>query len=227
MSMYEEPVTNQNSDEYDDGAIEVFSGELTDTPVEYKEAVTNIEYGIDVDTSTVILTGEITEGSMADFILKVRAIMKMRGEDKKDEPINVLINSIGGDIYETFGIIDFIHTLDVPVNAICRGRAMSAAALILLSVTGKRYASKYSSIMLHEISSELYGTATEMRVNMKQTEYLQNIMLEMISENTKPTYDFAYWKDKLARDYYMTSSEAKEHGIVDEILDYSMKRKFN
>jgi len=187
-----------------------------DLPVKWKEALAQMDYGIDVESSTIYLFGDIADGTLYDFTLKIKAIIHMRGEEKKNEPINVVINSDGGDVYEALGMIDYIQSLNVKVNTICRGRAMSAAALLLCSGTGVRAASKNSTIMFHEISSGIYGKSSDMKANVQHTEKLEEILINIITANSKK--DSTFWKDKILKDYYLSPEEAMELGVIDNII---------
>lgn len=193
-----------------------------DLPVKWKEALAQIDYGIDVATSTVYMFGDIGDGTLYDFTLRVRAILHMRDEEKKNDPINIVINSDGGDVYEALGMIDYIQSLDVKVNTICRGRAMSAAALLLCSGTGIRAASKNSTIMFHEISSGIYGKSSDMKANVQHTEKLEEILINIITLNSKK--DASFWKDKILKDYYLSPEESLELGVIDSILEPKFKR---
>ena len=64
-------------------------------------------------------------------MIKVRSIISNRDEKTKDDPINVIINSDGGDVYDMLGLVDYIESLSVKVNTICRGKAFSAAAILI------------------------------------------------------------------------------------------------
>lgn len=211
-------------DFYNDETGEIFKEETfivkkesdSDIPVKWKEAITQMDYGIDLTTSSVLLTGEIMDGTLYDITTRIRGLINMRDESKKNEPINMLINSDGGSVYEALGIIDFINNLDVKVNTIVRGRAMSAAALILCAGTGTRAASKYSTIMFHEISSDIYGKSSDMKANVQHMEKLENILLEIISTNSKQNIDF--WKGNTIKDFYITPQEALELGVIDTII---------
>jgi len=145
-SYVEEPekASQGNSDEevyYDDDGLEK------------KHLYKEIEFAVDVDDSIIYIIGEIEDFGLYDFMVRCRAILRNR-EENDTSPINVIIDSIGGDVYEMFGIIDYIESLEknsnIKVNTICRGKAMSAAAMILASGTGKRLASKRATIMIHE-----------------------------------------------------------------------------
>lgn len=185
-------------------------------PLKWKEALTQIDYGFDFETSSVLMFGDIAEGTLYDLVLRVRALLHMRGDERKTEPINIIINSDGGDVYEALGMIDFIQSLDVKVNTICRGRAMSAAALLLCAGTGTRAASKNSTIMFHEISSGIYGKSSDMKANVQHTEKLEEILINIITTNSKK--DSTFWKERILKDYYLSPEEALELGVIDTII---------
>ena len=193
-----------------------------DIPVRWKEATTQMDYGIDVDASSVLLFGEIMDGSLYDIITRIRAILHMRKDEHKNDPINLIINSDGGSVYEALGIIDYIQSLDVKVNTICRGRSMSAAALILCAGTGVRAASQYSTIMFHEISSDIYGKSSDMKANVQHMEKLEEILLEILKSNSNKEKD--YWKNVTIKDYYITPMEAMDLGVIDAIIPPKHKR---
>lgn len=193
-----------------------------DIPVRWKEATTQMDYGIDVEASSVLLFGEIMDGSLYDIITRIRAILHMRKDENKNDPINLIINSDGGSVYEALGIIDYIQSLDVKVNTICRGRAMSAAALILCAGTGVRAASQYSTIMFHEISSDIYGKSSDMKANVQHMEKLEEILLEILKSNSNKDKD--YWKNVTIKDYYITPKNALDMGVIDAIIPPKHKR---
>lgn len=193
-----------------------------DIPVRWKEATTQMDYGIDVEASSVLLFGEIMDGSLYDIITRIRAILHMRTDEHKNDPINLIINSDGGSVYEALGIIDYMQSLDVKVNTICRGRAMSAAALILCAGTGVRAASQYSTIMFHEISSDIYGKSSDMKANVQHMEKLEEILLEILKSNSNKEKD--YWKNVTIKDYYITPKEALDMGVIDAIIPPKHKR---
>lgn len=187
-----------------------------DLPLRWKEALTQMDYGIDVESSTIYLYGDILDGTLYDFVLKVRAIMHMRPEQNKEDAINIVINSDGGDVYEALGMIDFMQSLNVKVNTICRGRAMSAAALLLCAGTGKRAASKNSTIMFHEMSSGIYGKSSDMKANVQHMEKLEEILVEIMSQNSNK--DKKFWKETTLKDYYISPEDALGLGVIDSII---------
>ena len=193
-----------------------------DLPVKWKEALTQIDYGIDVESSTIYMFGDIADGTLYDLVLRIRAVMHMRPDEKKNDPINIIINSDGGDVYEALGMIDYIQSLNVKVNTICRGRAMSAAALLLCSGTGVRAVSKNSTIMFHEMSSGIYGKSSDMKANVQHMEKLEEILVGIMSDNSKK--DGKFWKEKTIKDYYLSPEEALELGVIDSIIEPKSKR---
>jgi ATP-dependent Clp protease protease subunit len=193
-----------------------------DIPVRWKEATTQMDYGIDVEASSVLLFGEIMDGSLYDIITRIRAILHMRKDENKNDPINLIINSDGGSVYEALGIIDYMQSLDVKVNTICRGRAMSAAALILCAGTGTRLASQHSTIMFHEISSDIYGKSSDMKANVQHMEKLEEILLGILKSNSNK--DIEFWKNVTIKDYYITPSDALNLGVIDVIILPKHKR---
>jgi ATP-dependent Clp protease protease subunit len=192
------------------------TGNNDDLPLKWKEALAQMDYGLDVDSSTIYLYGDILDGTLYDFVLKVKALMHMRDDAKKEEPINIVINSDGGDVYEALGMIDFMQGLNVKVNTVCRGRAMSAAALLLCAGTGTRAASKNSTIMFHEMSSGIYGKSSDMKANVQHMEKLEEILVDIMSQNSNK--DSKFWKEITLKDYYLSPEEALNLGVIDRII---------
>lgn len=216
-------MSNMYDEEVDDIKVSKSKKDQTeDLPVRWKEALAQMDYGLDVDSSTIYLFGDIADGTLYDFTLKIKAILHMRDETKNNDPINIVINSDGGDVYEALGMIDYMQSLNVKVNTICRGRAMSAAALLLCSGTGTRAASKNSTIMFHEMSSGIYGKSSDMKANVQHMEKLEEILVSIMSENSKK--DEKFWKDKTIKDYYLSPEEALELGVIDKIIQPKFSR---
>jgi len=171
---------------------------------------------IDFDDSVIYLNDDITEMSMVDFMIKVRSIISNRNEQTKDDPINVIINSPGGDIYDMLGIIDYIETLSIKINTICRGKALSAAAIILTCGTGARMMSKRSSVMFHQSSSFLSGKMSDISACLDNIKFLETTIYKLLESRTKK--DAAWWKDKMKTDTYLTPEQLVEYGVIDQII---------
>ena len=169
---------------------------------------------LDYEDSVIFINDEIGDHTLTDFIIRMRSLLQNR--KNKTAPVNLMINSPGGDIYEMFGIIDYIEILDVKVNTICRGRAFSAAAIILTCGTGTRMMSKRSTVMFHQSSSFLGGKMSDITAYLDNVKNLEKIIYSMLAERTKK--DAAWWKDNMKSDLYLTAEELLEIGVIDQII---------
>ena len=178
----------------------------------YKE----FEFGFNSQDSIIYLHGDIQNGNLFDIVSKCRMILKYRPEEDAKKPITVLLNSNGGDVYEALGIIDYFDSLPVPVNVVARGRAMSAAAMILCSASGVRAASKNTTIMMHEASAEIYGKTADLKANADHIDELEDSFYKMLA--TKSNQPEEFWIKACRKDFYMTAAKALEYGLIDQII---------
>jgi ATP-dependent Clp protease protease subunit len=144
-------------------------------------------------------------------------------ESISDDDIKLYINSEGGCVYSGFGLLDVMDYITPDVSTINTGLAASMAAVILCSGTkGKRKALKRSRTMIHQPSR--YGgwfqQASDVEIDAKEINFLKKELYEIISEKTGQNFDKVN-KDG-DRDYWMSASDAKKYGMVDEII---IKRK--
>jgi ATP-dependent Clp protease protease subunit len=168
---------------------------------------------IDFNDNIIFLNNEIDELALAHFILKVR----MLDQQNSPEFINVVINSEGGLVHDALGIIDFMESSDIKFNTICRGRAWSAAALILASGTGSRLASKRASIMFHDsLHSHDWITTRSLLSVTDHSEKFANVMYDILAQRTNK--EAVWWKDKMQSDFWLTANEALELNIIDQII---------
>jgi len=188
--------------------------------LEKKHLYKEIEFAVDVEDSIIYIIGEIEDFGLYDFMVRCRAILRNR-EEGDDSPINVVIDSIGGDVYEMFGIIDYIESLEknsnIKVNTICRGKAMSAGAMILVSGTGKRLASKRSTIMIHEGSSMQAGKSSDLKAAHKYNSHLESMANTILGERT--TRDKKFWAEHTKTDLYLSAKDAQKLGVIDGIIN--------
>ena len=169
---------------------------------------------VDYQDSIIFLTDDITDNTLTDLIIRVRSLLQNRKDKSAD--INLMINSPGGDVHEMFGIIDYIESLDIKVNTICRGRAFSAAAIILLCGTGTRMISKRSTVMFHQTSSFLGGKMSDITAYLDNVKNLEVAVYELLAEKTKK--DANWWKDKMRTDLYLSANDLISLGVIDEII---------
>lgn len=137
---------------------------------------------------------------------------------KRDQDIHLYINCPGGSIDDTLAIYDTMRFLNCDVATYCVGGASSGAALILAAGTkGKRYALPHAKIMIHQPWGYVGGQVADMRIQADEILRVKESLLGILAAHTgKPQEQIA--KD-IERDRYMTAEEAKEYGLIDEILE--------
>jgi ATP-dependent Clp protease protease subunit len=131
--------------------------------------------------------------------------------------IQIYINSPGGSVYAGLGIFDTMQYIGADVATICTGMAASMAAVLLCAGTpNKRSALKHSRIMIHQPMGGVSGQASDIEIETREIQKVKQELYEIIAEHTHQDYD-KVWKDS-DRNYWMTSQEAKDYGMIDEIL---------
>lgn len=179
---------------------------------------TEMESCVNLEDGIIYVFSDIEDVVQYEIMAKTKSIIRYREHTGKNigDPINLILNSDGGNVHSAFGIIDYINTLDVPVNTITIGRAFSAAALILMAGTGVRLASKNSSIMFHEISADHFGKSSDLKANTAHLNDLENYALNIIApKSNKPK---EWWADKITKDFYMSAQQALDLGVIDKII---------
>ena len=131
--------------------------------------------------------------------------------------ISIYINSPGGSVYAGLGIYDTMQFVKPDVATICTGMAASMGAVLLCAgAAGKRSALPHSRVMIHQPSGGAQGVATDMEINLREMLKLKEELYQIISKHSGKSYDEVY-KDS-ERDYWMKAVEAKEYGMIDEVL---------
>jgi ATP-dependent Clp protease protease subunit len=180
----------------------------------YKQYFREFDYGIDISDNIIVINDEIQIGLLAEFIAKTRLLKKI---NPNTDVITILLNSGGGDVMECLGIIDYIRThTEIKFNIVCRGIAMSAAALLLASGTGVRVASKHSKIMVHQLSTFAAGKLSDVKSNAKFADQLEDECNSLMAEFTKKPKE--WWASNQQSDLFLSSKEALELGIIDKII---------
>jgi ATP-dependent Clp protease protease subunit len=131
--------------------------------------------------------------------------------------INMYINSPGGSVYAGLGVYDTMHYVSPDVATICIGMAASMACVLLGAGTkGKRAALKHSRIMMHQPSGAIGGQASDIEITVNEIRKLKRELYEVVNHHTEKSVE-QIEKD-FDRDKWMTAIEAKEYGLVDEVL---------
>jgi ATP-dependent Clp protease protease subunit len=131
--------------------------------------------------------------------------------------IQMYINSPGGSVYSGLGVYDTIQYITPDVSTICIGMAASMGAVLLCAGSkGKRTALKHSRVMMHQPSGAIGGQATDIEITVAEIRKLKRELYEIISNHTgKPVKQVEKDCD---RDYWLTGEEAREYGLVDDVL---------
>jgi len=131
--------------------------------------------------------------------------------------ISIYINSPGGSVYAGYGIYDTMQFIGSDVSTICTGIAASMASVLLVSgAKGKRFALKHSRVMIHQPMGGMQGQASDMEITVKEILKVKQELYQIISDHSgKPVDQVERDSD---RDYWMNAIEAKEYGMIDDIL---------
>ncbi len=136
--------------------------------------------------------------------------------------ISIYINSPGGVVYAGLGIYDTMQYINSKVSTICTGMAASMASVILVAgATGKRFALEHSRVMIHQPMGGMQGQATDMEITVRQILKLKEELYQIIATHSGKTYE-EIERDS-DRDYWMTAPEAKEYGMIDDVLSKKSK----
>jgi len=166
-----------------------------------------------LENRVVFLFGEINQASAARITMQ----MLYLENQKKGQDINFYINSPGGAVDDTLCIYDTMRFITSKVATFCVGRAYSGAALLLASgERGKRMILPNSKVMIHQPYGGVYGQAADIKIQAEQIIKSKRALTEIISRHTGQTVEQVQLDSE--RDKYFTAGEAKEYGLVDEIL---------
>ena len=164
----------------------------------------------------VIFLGAEVDDNLANLI--IAQLLFLEGEDPNKD-ISLYINSPGGSITAGMAIYDTMQYIKPDVSTICVGMAASMGAFLLSAgKKGKRFALPNSEIMIHQPSGGASGQATDIDIHAKRILAIRKRLNEILASNTGQTLK-KIEKDT-DRDYFMTSDEAKEYGIIDEVFGH-------
>ena len=162
----------------------------------------------------IIFLGEEVNDTSASII--VAQLLFLEAEDPSKD-IHLYINSPGGSVSAGFAIYDTMNYIKCDVSNICIGMAASMGAFLLSGGTkGKRFALPNSEIMIHQPSGGARGQATEIQIVAENILKTKKKLNEILAANTGRSYEEIARDTE--RDNYMTAQEAKEYGLIDEIL---------
>jgi len=166
----------------------------------------------------IMLSGEINDAVASSIVAQ---FLFLEAEDPEKD-IYLYINSPGGVITSGFSIYDTMNYIKPDICTICIGQAASMGAFLLsCGEKGKRFALPNARIMIHQPLGGAQGQATDIEIQAKEILRLKGILNKILSQNTSQTLK-KIEKDT-ERDFFMSSFEAKEYGLIDKVLDKNIK----
>lgn len=167
----------------------------------------------------IIFLGTAIDDQIAN-IIQAQLLFLESTDATKD--IQIYVNSPGGGVYAGLGIYDTMQLVKPDVATICTGMAASMGAVLLAAgAKGKRSALKHSRVMIHQPLGGAQGQATDMEITLKEILKLKKELYDIIAYHSGQTFE-QIEKDG-ERDYWMTSEEAKNYGMIDEVLEPNRK----
>lgn len=161
----------------------------------------------------IFLSGEVNE-TTANLI--VAQLLFLQAESSTKD-ISIYINSPGGFVYDAFAIYDTMKFIKNDIQTVGIGVQASAAAFILSSGTkGKRFLLPNATVMIHQPSSGTSGKVTDQEIDLQESLRIKHLLESIIAENTSQPIERVH--ADMERDKWLTSQEAKDYGIVDQII---------
>jgi ATP-dependent Clp protease protease subunit len=166
-----------------------------------------------LENRIVFLQGEIHTGNANEVVMK---LLYLQSENRRKD-IHFYLNSPGGDVIATLAILDTMKILSCSVATYCVGQAASGAAVLLAGGTkGKRYCLTHSRVMIHQPAGGVSGQVSDIEIQANEILRYRSLLNEILAESCGKTAEqIAHDSD---RDFFLTAQQAKEYGLVDEIL---------
>ena len=167
-----------------------------------------------LENRIIFLQGEIYDGNANELVMK---LLYLQSENRRKD-VHFYINSPGGSVTATLAVYDTMQVVSCPVATYCVGLAASGGAVLLAGGTsGKRFALPNSKVMIHQPHGGVGGQVTDIEIQAREIEKTRSKLNEIMAHHTHQTPETI--AKACDRDYYMTAIEAKEFGIVDDILN--------
>lgn len=162
----------------------------------------------------IIFMGAAVEPNIAN-IVQAQLLFLQSTDPKKD--IHMYINSPGGEVYAGLGIYDTMQLISPDVATTCTGMALSFGAILLCGgAAGKRSALAHSRVMLHQPLGGVQGQASDIEITANQVLKIKKELYDIIAKHSGQQYQKVH--DVCDRDHWMVAAEAKEFGVIDEVL---------
>ncbi|MBL7215757.1 MAG: ATP-dependent Clp protease proteolytic subunit [Phycisphaerae bacterium] len=166
-----------------------------------------------LENRIVFMIGEINYRMATEVIMKLLYLDNL----KRGVEISLYINSPGGSVDDTMAIYDTMQFIGSPVATYCIGRAQSGAAIILAAGSkGRRHALPHAKVMLHQPWGGMTGQAEDIRIQAEEIIKAKKTIIELLSKHTGLTPEKI--AEETERDKYLTAHQAKEYGLIDDVL---------
>jgi len=166
-----------------------------------------------LENRIIFLQGEIHDGNANELVMK---LLYLQSENRR-KPIHFYINSPGGSVSATLAIYDTMQILACPVSTYCVGLAASGGAVLLAGGTkGKRYALPHAQVMIHQPYGYVGGQVSDIEIQADQILGRREVLNEILASHTGQ--DIKKIATDTDRDFYMTAEQAKEYGLIDDIV---------
>ena len=162
----------------------------------------------------IIFLGTPIDDTIANLV--VAQLLHLESEDP-DKDISIYVNCPGGSIYSGLAIYDTMQFIKPEIQTICVGIAMSMGSLLLTGgAKGKRFSLPNSRILIHQPSAGFEGQSTDIEIHAREILNIRRRIDEIISQHTGQSLEKV--RSDTERDYFMSSEEAKEYGIIDRVI---------
>ncbi len=169
-----------------------------------------------LENRVIFLVGEINHSSATGVIMRLLHLQNT----KRGIDINLYINSPGGAVDDTLAIYDTMQFLDCDIQTYCVGKAMSGAALILAAgAKGKRYSLPHAKVMIHQPYGGVFGQTSDVQIQAEEILKTKKQLNEILAHHTGQNIEKVETDSE--RDKFFSALEAKEYGLVDDVIDKS------
>jgi len=168
----------------------------------------------------IVFLGSALDETVANLI--IAQLLHLEGEDM-ERPVNLYINSPGGDMTALFAVYDAMQFMGPPVHTVCVGQACSAAAVLLAAgAEGHRSALPNARILIHQPHGGAQGQSTDMEIAVREMVVMRERMVDILTERTGQPRERI--EADIDRDYILRGEEAVTYGLVDEVIAHRRPR---
>ena len=163
----------------------------------------------------IVFIGTPIDDHVANLV--IAQMLFLESEDPEKD-INIYINSPGGSVTAGLAIYDTMQYVKPEISTLCMGQAASMGAVLLAAGNkGKRFALPHSRVMIHQPLGGMRGQASDMEIQAREILKMKELLTKMLAEHAGQEFDRV--SEDCDRDYFMSAIEAKEYGLVDNVVD--------